>query len=548
MSLNKIGAAIVLMLIFASPANAQLGFHDPATNRGILDQVIVEFSTRAAAWQTVIMNAASWLFWTLGTISFTWTMGMLALKKSDVADFFAEFIRFILFFGFFYWLLRNGPNFADSIIRSLRKIGDSAAGTNGLSPSGVVDVGFIIWNQAIHSLTLWSPVDSAIGVILSAGILILLAVVGVNMLLLLISAWILMYAGIFFLGFGGSRWTSDMAINYFKTVLGIAVQLFTMILIVGIGTDLLTVFYAKMTKGSANFEELGVMLVFCIALLLLVARVPQLLASIITGSGIGSATGIGSFTAGAIAGAAASTAAMASTAGMAGVANIGGGVQALMAAFSKASSAENTGGISKDFLAQSRSGNNGSDTPDPLADAMGDISANQSPPDTNVGSKSGKVQGSSDDHSLSEDAKSLLKENGTSSPGKEDSPASTISSGDSAAKNQGQDENLSPPNLNSNASTGGKVRRIALGTAGNVVDGAWQVSKTAASNLKTSMLQRMENTLGGKIAKAIKASDPNQNTAGNEGNSFANSLSAGNSKNVDAAAEVAAFRDRDQKE
>ncbi|MGS0066676.1 type IV secretion system protein, partial [Escherichia coli] len=35
-------------------------------------------------------------------------------------------------------------------------------------------------------------------------------------------AWILLYAGVFFLGFGGSRWTSDMAINYYKTVLGLA--------------------------------------------------------------------------------------------------------------------------------------------------------------------------------------------------------------------------------------------------------------------------------------------------------------------------------------
>ena len=32
--------------------------------------------------------------------------------------------------------------------------------------------------------------------------------------------WILAYAGIFFLGFGGSRSTSEMAINYYKTVRG----------------------------------------------------------------------------------------------------------------------------------------------------------------------------------------------------------------------------------------------------------------------------------------------------------------------------------------
>ncbi len=86
--------------------------------------------------------------------------------------------------------------------------------------------------------------------------MLLLAAVAVNMLLILVSAWILMYAGIFFLGFGGSRWTSDMAINYYRTVLGVAVQLMAMVLLVGIGTDLLSGFYAKMNKGTLNFEEL----------------------------------------------------------------------------------------------------------------------------------------------------------------------------------------------------------------------------------------------------------------------------------------------------
>ena len=128
----------ILLLTYSVSASAQL------TNQGVLDQVVSEFNTRASSWQTVVMNAASWLFWTLGTISFTWTMGMLALRKADIGDFFAEFIRFILFFGFFYWLLQNGPTFADSIIRSLRQLGDSAAGTSGLSPTTIVDIGFLV--------------------------------------------------------------------------------------------------------------------------------------------------------------------------------------------------------------------------------------------------------------------------------------------------------------------------------------------------------------------------------------------------------------------
>jgi type IV secretion system protein TrbL len=142
------------------------------------------------------------------------------------------------------------------------------------------------------------PMDSLIAVIISLVILVILAVIAVNMLFLLISSWVLMYAGIFFLGFGGARWTSDIAINYFKTVLGIGIQLFVMLLIVGIGSDLLSSFYAKMGKNVLNYEELAVMLIFTIAFFVLISRLPLLLAGIVTGSSIGSAAGIGSYSPG----------------------------------------------------------------------------------------------------------------------------------------------------------------------------------------------------------------------------------------------------------
>ncbi|MCH1879085.1 P-type conjugative transfer protein TrbL [Alcaligenes ammonioxydans] len=334
---NKAALLGFFLMLYSAGAMAQL------TNQGMLDQVVIEFSTRATGWQIVVMNAATWLFWTLGTISLAWTAGMMILRKADIGEFFAEFIRFILFFGFFLWLLRNGPIFASSIIQSLQRIGEQASGVSSVTPSSIVDVGFMIWKQAVTNLSAWSPIDSFVGAALSAGIMVLLAVIAINMLLLLVSAWMLMYGGIFFLGFGGSRWTSDMAINYYKTVLGVAVQLFTMVLLIGIGNDLLTSFYAKMSKGTLNFEELGVMLIFCLALLLLINRIPPLLAGIITGSSVGSAGGIGNFGAGTVIGAAmgaaglaASAAGMAGAAAMGGAANVAGGASAIKAAFQSA--------------------------------------------------------------------------------------------------------------------------------------------------------------------------------------------------------------------
>ncbi|HEY7799502.1 MAG TPA: type IV secretion system protein, partial [Hyphomonadaceae bacterium] len=90
---------------------------------------------------------------------------------------------------------------------------------NALSPSGVVDVGFAIFYKVMDQSSVWTPADSMTGILMAVAIMVILALVGVNMLLLLASGWVLAYGGVFFLGFGGSRWTSDLAINYYKTVL-----------------------------------------------------------------------------------------------------------------------------------------------------------------------------------------------------------------------------------------------------------------------------------------------------------------------------------------
>lgn len=483
------------------------------------------------------MSAASWLFWTLGTISFTWTMGMLALRKADVQEFFSEFVRFSLFFGFFYWLLKNGPSFADSIIRSLRQIGDDAAGTSGLSPSSIVDVGFRIWTKAVDNLSLWEPVDSFIGIVLSLGVLMLLALTAINMLLLLISAWILMYAGIFFLGFGGSRWTSDLAINYFKVVLGVAVQLFGMILLVGIGIDLLNSFYGQMDKGIPNFKELGVMLALCLALLTLSSKIPAMLAGILTGSGVGS---IGNLSAGSVVGAAMGAAAVTSaavaTAGAAlaaGGANVAGGAQALMAAISKAGAAEGAGtgagSMSAATSGQDESINAGRASP--LASAMGSgisqgASSDAFSAPTKAGSSTSSTSGASGGAKLS----------GVIGKGA-DARSSESSAGGGEGGSPGEVKRGTA--LKAAGALGAKAVRIAAGSVANLALGSFDVAKSKFGDIKNNAQDRIGETTGGKIAAAITA-----RSLTTQGASFGDDSLSAAVEPIDRESEVAAFRDR----
>src|SRR5574337_959861 len=123
---------LVLGLAFLS-----LDAHAVINNAGLLDSVLARYSAAASAWASAITSAATWLFWTLVVISMVWTFGMMALRKADIGEFFAEFVKFTIFTGFFWWLLTNGPNFAKSIMDGLRQVGSNATGlTSALSPSG----------------------------------------------------------------------------------------------------------------------------------------------------------------------------------------------------------------------------------------------------------------------------------------------------------------------------------------------------------------------------------------------------------------------------
>lgn len=523
--------AVTLMLYSASAA-AQL------TNEGMLDQVVTAFATRAASWQGAITAAATWLFWVLVMISMVWTGGMMALRGAGIQEFFSEFVRFIMFTGFYWWLLISGPAFAADIIKSLQMLGERASGVSSVTPSGIVDIGFMIWRQAISNLTLLSPVDSVVGLALSAAIMVLLAAVAVNMMLVIVSAWLLMYAGIFYLGFGGSRWTSDMAINYYKTVLGVGMQLLTMIILIGIGVDLLNTFYAKMNKGTLNFDELGVMMVFCVTLLMLITRVPPLVANIVSGGGVGAASAIGGTAgAGTVVGAAMAGAGMASAAaGMAGGAimgaaqNMAGGAAALKAAFEKAGaggSGESAGAMAASATGSASSGGSGGEGPGtasstPFAQVSGIGAASSFGGESMAGGGASSSSGGQ-------------KSDGASASGKKGQQGSTESAQAGGSSHAGADGEAS--GKGGFASSAAKAGRMAASAGASLAAGIGSVMMDKADEMATSFQSGVDQTIGGKVAAAIRQSTESQPAPVFSGDAFAASQTE--------ADEIAAFVNRE---
>ncbi|WEJ71959.1 P-type conjugative transfer protein TrbL [Pseudomonas sp. PSE14] len=546
-----------LLAFYCASASAALPYFDPGTQRGVLDDVILRFSQKSSLWASKITGYATWLFWTLATISMVWTFGLMALRKADIGEFFAELVRFIMFTGFFWWLLIHGPEYADSIIRSLRTIGEKASNNSDISPSGIVNIGFVIFKQAIKGTSAWSPVDSLVGVVLSILVLSVLALVAVNMLLLLISGWILIYAGIFFLGFGGGRWTSDMAINYYKTVLGLAAQVLTMILLVGIGQDLLTEFYNKMTKGTLNFEELGVVLVVAIALLMLVNKVPALVGGIVSGGGMAAGAGIGSFGAGALVGAASMAATAVSggaTALMSGASNLAGGAQSMYSAFKSAQSnvAAGTDIASRMAGVFGDGGGGGSGAGDggasPLGAAMGLASAASGGVDGGAASSvmsamsssggqdsGGSLEGSKGSGDSDSGAAGPMAQAADVGGGSGAGSASPLAGGGRVQDVADSGDGDRAGGRIDGGSNGGSASPRSLGSAGRI---ALDMGANLVSGMGRMAQSRIDRTLGGQLAAEIS----NPGSSSRSSNLDTSSASS----HFDPAAEVAAYRDSKQ--
>lgn len=552
--------AIALLLLWSTDAVADI------TNSGILDSVLNRYALATGAWASVITAHASRLFWTLSLISMVWTFGFMALRQADLSEFFAEFIKFIIFTGFFWWLLINGPYLATTIITSLRMIGASASGnTAAISPSGIVDIGFSIFAKVLEKTTIWSPISSAVGLTISLLILISLALISVNMLNLLISGWILAYAGIFFLGFGGSRWTSEMAIGYFRTILNVAAQIFAMVLLVGIGQSVVDNFYTNISTGI-NLNELAVILVVAIGMLALVAKIPGLIGGLAAGGGTGALGG--GFGAGAVVGAATmGAAAVASvTAGaISGGASIGGGAQALMAAFSKANRSEAMRNATNDFSntggGTSGTGATAQTTSRSLGEAMGNAGCSTSPAPDKTSStaskggvappdeetKTGNAPTGSSNTAMAPEASTARTADDTAAPPSEpDSSAPTSSEAAPEPTDQATDKNPEPTSKkaeNTIANSTAKVARVIAGTGANLALGTWDVAKEKGGDLWDRALDRVGTTSGGQIAKAINTRAEKEQKSHLQSEAGGNSISSGADETIDAKAEVAAFRD-----
>ncbi len=259
------------------------------TAGGTIDAVLGDYQSSSQAWQLTISSWATGLFWLLALVELLWMGIRLVLRGADFGEFVSELVQFILFVGFFYAILLNGFNWLTDIVQWFRHAGAAVAagpgGSANISPAAVLDdairIVSTLWNR-----TNWTtPGYDFEVVMIGIAVLLTLGVVTAYMCEALIESYLVISAGIIFLGFGGSRWTKEFAVKVLNYAISVGAKLFFLQLIVALGMQFINQYTTNPPNDAPGFAELVGVLV---TLLAMVIMIPSMIQSLVNGASFSS--------------------------------------------------------------------------------------------------------------------------------------------------------------------------------------------------------------------------------------------------------------------
>lgn len=282
-------------------------------NDSFLDGLLGFFATSSIAGFQHLLPYAAELLISLAIIDIatTWTLYDGQFKLSQICT-------KIIKYGFFFFLLYNLPTMINMITTSFKIAGLTAAGidhqTNFISPSALLDKGFSACGNVWESYSVTNTPAGTIIVTIIAMALTLGAFFFIALQVLLTQIELYIFAGlaVILVPFGALGYTSFLFQRVVSAVFSFSVKLMVMYFIVGlvnanIGDVSNFLATGQDANGAAQASTLSVMIKHSLSMLtlgLIVWKVPELAANIMSGNptftaggAIGSMTGLATGTA-----------------------------------------------------------------------------------------------------------------------------------------------------------------------------------------------------------------------------------------------------------
>ena len=229
----------VVLLIATALAHAQ----GPSSVNGP-SSILDEYKGLQNAWITKLLGAAQRLFFLLAGIEVAWAFTLLAIEKADFQALTATIVRKIMWIGIFYAILLygvtpGGGGWIPAIIDSFHILGQNASSVGPLGPSAIVGFGVNMCVDLLYSLKgadfLTSFASSMALVFCAVIIFIAYLAIAIQFVVAMVESYIVIGAGVIFLGFGGSRWTAAYVERYIAYAVSVGMKILVLYLLVGAG-------------------------------------------------------------------------------------------------------------------------------------------------------------------------------------------------------------------------------------------------------------------------------------------------------------------------
>src|SRR5260370_21709729 len=226
------------LLFFVPCVSAQIASNNPS-------QILQQYRSFRTNWITNTWPYATTLLARLATIEFAWSAAVMALEKTDLQSWTSALIRKIMWLGAFYALLLFGRQWIPAIIDSFSQLGGAAAGingNNGLSPSDVstqgLNIAAALMDGASSSAFFTNP-GTSIAVMISAAFVVLAFIaVTIQYIVAVVESYLVVSAGVIFLGFAASRCTTPSPHRYIGLGVSTGVKIMILYMLIGVGLNL----------------------------------------------------------------------------------------------------------------------------------------------------------------------------------------------------------------------------------------------------------------------------------------------------------------------
>ncbi|MFC0697968.1 P-type conjugative transfer protein TrbL [Paraburkholderia humisilvae] len=256
-----------------------------------LNEIDHKFSGFKAEWGRVVKDYAQRLFWLLVSIDFGWTTVTYVLDKLEFADILKSLIKKVMTICFFWQLLKMSDTYIPTIIGMFKSAGidagKAAAKTDpsAVTPDGIVSTGYDAAMAAFEAMMRLGVLEKIAVVIpitvLSLIIFLSFLFVAAQLLIIQIESYIAIGGGVILLGFGGSRWTTDMATKYLQYAVATGIKLMVLYMIVGAGQTL----FDNLRIDTAHlFDTTLVAMGEAVVYAYLAISVPQIASAMMSGS------------------------------------------------------------------------------------------------------------------------------------------------------------------------------------------------------------------------------------------------------------------------